>query len=282
MAHNEGNKPPQTLTTMTQNLPAQTAENELLTKALEQLNLEFLERFTQNKEMVEDESPILTSLYLEKLGQRQLELLQKQTEAARLKLKMNLVHAAINRNEKPDLKEIERILDEKLQAYYLQIVAQSTALDQAQMVLSNLIPPEVAQKLKETFRVLCKRLHPDLHPNQTEEEKDLFIKVKAAYDLQRLEDLQQILLYLDDTAIEKLALVSGEEKKERMAHLKSSIIALRDKIGQLLQSFPFTVKALIFDGEKIALKQAELQGQIQIFEEEIAYYTNIIALMTDE
>jgi hypothetical protein len=42
------------------------------------------------------------------------------------------------------------------------------------------------------------------------------------------------------------------------------------------------VKALIFDGEKIALKQAELQGQIQIFEEEIAYYTNIIALMTDE
>ncbi len=267
---------------MTHPLPAQTAENERLTKALEQLNLEFLELFTRHKEMVEDEATVLTSLYLEKLGQRQLELLQKQTEAARLKLKMNLVHAAINRNEKPDLKEIERILDEKLQAYYLQIVAQSTALDQAQMVLSNLIPPEVAQKLKETFRVLCKRLHPDLHPNQTEEEKDLFIKVKAAYDLQRLEDLQQILLYLDDTTPEKLALVSGEEKRERMAHLKSSIIALRDKIGQLLQSFPFTVKELIFDGEKIALKQAELQGQIQIFEEEIAYYTNILAIMTDE
>ena len=169
-----------------------TEANEKLTNELTRLHLEFLELFTRHKEMVENEAVVLTSLYLRKLGHLQLELLEKQTEASRLKMKMNLIQAAINRNEQPDLNAIEQLLNKRLQKYYSQIEAQSAELDQARNVLSHLIPPEEVVKLRETFRVLCKRLHPDLNPNQTEAEKDLFIKVKAAYDLQRLSDLQQI------------------------------------------------------------------------------------------
>ena len=76
---------------MTHHSLAITAENENLTIEFTRLHLEFLDLFTRHKEMVEDESVILTSLYLEKLGHLQLELLEKQTEASRLKMKMNLV-----------------------------------------------------------------------------------------------------------------------------------------------------------------------------------------------
>jgi hypothetical protein len=86
-------------------------------------------------------------------------LFEKQTEAARLKMKMNLIQAAINRNEQPDLKEIEQEIHVRLQNYYAQIQAQSAALDEAKKVLSHLISEEETQKLKEIFRVLCKRLH---------------------------------------------------------------------------------------------------------------------------
>ena len=120
---------------MTNKLPANTEENENLTKELTQLHLEFLDLFTRHKEMVENETVLLTSLYLEKLGHLQLELLEKQTDASRLKMKMNLIQAAINRNEKPDLRAIEYILNERLQKYYLQIEAQSAKLDQARKVL---------------------------------------------------------------------------------------------------------------------------------------------------
>ncbi len=267
---------------MTNKLPANTEENENLTKELTQLHLEFLDLFTRHKEMVENETVLLTSLYLEKLGHLQLELLEKQTDASRLKMKMNLIQAAINRNEKPDLRAIEYILNERLQKYYLQIEAQSAKLDQARKVLTHLIPPEESAKLRETFRVLCKRLHPDLHPNQTEEEKDLFIKVKAAYDLQRLNDLQQILLYLDDSTIERLALVSGSEKMERIEHLKATILALKEKIDLLKLSFPFNVEAMLNDDPQILQLQEELRNQIKMAEEEHANYTNILTLMTDE
>jgi len=267
---------------MTDKLPAITEENEKLTSELSQLYLEFLDLFTRHKEMVENESVILASLYLGKLGHLQLELLEKQTEASRLKMKMNLIQAAINRDEKPDLKAIEHILNQRLQKYYEQIEAQSAELDQARNVLTHLISPEETAKLRETFRVLCKRLHPDLNPNQTEVEKDLFIKVKAAYDLQRLSDLQQILLYLDDSTIEKLELVSGNEKKERIENLKASILDLTDKIEKLKLSFPFNVAELVYNEVQISLQQEELRNQIKIVEEECAKYTNILTLMTDE
>ncbi len=267
---------------MIKNLPSFTAENEELTRRLEFLHLEFLDLFTRHKDMVENESVVLTSLYLEKLGRLQLELLEKQTEASRLKMKMNMIQAAINRNEKPDLKAIDYEINVRLQNYYAQIQVQSAALDEARKVLSHLISEEETQKLKEVFRLLCKRLHPDLNPNQTEEEKDLFIKVKAAYDLQRLSDLQEILLYLDDSNKERLNLISSDEKVERIKHLENQVSSLKLKIDQLKQSFPFSIEELIYDEDYIVRKQEELRIQIKTAEEEIAKYSNIINIMIDE
>ncbi len=267
---------------MHNNLPAITPENEQLSSELEQLRLEFLDLFTRHKDMVENESLILTSLYLEKLGHLQLELLQKQTEASRLKMKMKLIQAAFNRNEQPDLEAIDLIIAKRLNAYYASIEAQSIALDDAMKVLSHLLSEEDTRKLKETFRVLCKRLHPDLNPNQTEAEKDLFIKVKAAYDLQQISELQKILLFLDESVNENIQHLPGNEKKDRIAHLRKNIEALNDKIERLKQSFPFTVEALINDQEVIARMQDKLREQIRIAEEEINKYSNIINLMTDE
>jgi hypothetical protein len=169
-----------------------------------------------------------------------------------------------------------------LQNYYSQIQAQSAALEDAKKVLSHLISEEETQILKEIFRVLCKRLHPDLNPNQTEEENDLFIRVKAAYDLQRLSVLQNTLLYLDDPNKEKLLLISSDEKIERIKHLENQIISLRAKIDQLKQSFPFSMEALILDEDYIIQKQEELRIQIKTCEEEIVKYSNIINIMADE
>jgi len=263
-------------------LPAFTDEHKELTTRLEQLRLEFLELFTRHKDMVENESAILTSLYLQKLGHLQLELLQKQTEAARLKMKMNLIQAAINRDEQPNLHAIENLINKQMQDYYAQIEAQAAALNEAREVLSHLIPEEEAAKLKEVFRVLCKKLHPDLNPNQTEEEKDLFVRVKSAYDLNQLGELQKILLYFENSKKEKVPSVSIDEKRKQIRHLEENIASLKSKIEQLKQSFPFTIEELIFDEEYILQRQNEIKTQIKTSEGEIVKYQTIINIMTDE
>lgn len=263
-------------------IPANTSENQELTTRLEQLRLEFVNLFTRHKDMVENESAILTSLYLQKLGHLQLELLQKQTEAACLKMKMNLIQATINRDEKPNLQAIEKLVNKQMQDYYAQIEAHAAALNDAREVLSHLISEEETAKLKEVFRVLCKRLHPDLNPNQTEEERDLFVRVKSAYDLNLLSELQKILLYLENSKKENLPTVSVDEKREQIRHLEENIASLKSKIEQLKQSFPFTIEVLIFDDEYISQRQEEIKTQIKNSEDEIAKYQNIINIMTDE
>jgi len=263
-------------------LPVLTAENEELTRRLEKLNLEFLNQYTRHKDMVENESPVLTSLYLEKLGRLQLELLEKQTEASRLRMKMNMIQAAINRDEKPDIKKIDFEINNLLQDYYARIKQQSAALDTAEKVLSNMLTEEETQKLKEAFRVLCKRLHPDINPNQSEEEKDLFIKATAAYDLQDIYELQKIILYLDESHRENLKLVSGNEKEERIKHLEKNIAKLEEKIALLNASFPFNIEDMLYDEEQVKAKQDELHNQINETEKEIGRYSEIINIMCDE
>ena len=264
---------------MNNNTPAITKENEALTIQLEKLHLEFIDLFMIHKIMVEDESEILTSLCLERIGRLQLELLEKKTGVSRLKMKVKLIQAALNRNERPDLDSIEKTLYERLIKYYAEIKAQGAAIEQAGKLLSHLIPVEDSLKLKEVFRVLCKKLHPDLNPHQTELEKDLFVKMKAAYDLYDLKELQKILLYLDESRIEQLSVIPEIEKTERVHFLKESIASLKNKINCLKTSFPFNMKELIFDKEYVSKKQEEIKLQIKTFEVEIEMYTNFIYLM---
>jgi len=174
------------------------------------------------------------------------------------------------------------LVNNRFQEYYAEIEAQAAALDQAKKVLSHLVSAEDTLKLKELFRVLCKRLHPDLNPTQTEDEKDLFIKVKVAYDLQKIRELQNILLYLDETNNDKQQLISKDEKIARVEHLENNIKSLKYKIAQLHEAFPFNVKELIFDEKYIVEKQGELRNDIEKFDEQIAKYSDIINLMTDE
>lgn len=267
---------------MSSNLPANTKENEALSQQLEQLRKTFLDLYTTHNYMVDNHSAVLTSLYLQKLGHLQLELLKQQAEAARLKLKMKLIQAAINRDENPDLQAIEDQVQAQMETWYAKIREQAAAIDQANQILSHLLPEEDAKKLKEIFRLLCKRLHPDLNPNQSEKEKDLFIKVKAAYDLKLLHELQKILLYLDNTDEEKPPPADIDEKRTQIKQLEENIRILEDKINQLKQSFPFNIEHLIYDDEYIAHRKDEISQQIEACKAEIIEYSNIISIMTDE
>lgn len=249
---------------------------------LEELRRQFLDLYTKHKYMVENDLLILNSVYLEKIGHLQLKLLHKQAEAARCKYKMMLLQAAVNRSERPDMNQIEQQVEAKMQNHYARISEQAMAMEAAKHVLSNLMSEEDSGKLKELFRLLCKRLHPDLNPNLTEEEQDLFVKVKAAYDLKNIPELQGILLYLDGTGGENPKNLSPQERTERIINLEKSVNDLIVKIEELRLSFPFNIEEQIMDDNYIAGRQEELNAQCYAVDNDIAQYKEIISLILDE
>lgn len=259
-----------------------TPENAELNQRLQQLHADFTEVFIAHKTMVEDQSPILTSLYLEKLGRFQLILLERQTELSRIKMKISMIQAAINRNESPDMDAINREVSARLEKYYKQIAEQSSAIDSAKSVLSGLLSVDETKKLKEVFYVLCKRLHPDLNPGQSEDDKDLFITVKAAYDLQNLIELQRILLFVDEHKSSDLLTHSSDEKLNRIEQLGKNIAALRSKIDQLRMVFPFTMEAMLNDEDQLNEKQKEVEAETAAIHEELLKQQAILELLCDE
>ena len=256
--------------------------NDPSVKILVELRKEFLDLYTKHKYMVENDLLILNSIYLEKIGHLQLKLLNKQAEAARCKFKMMLLQAAVNRSERPDLEQIEQQVELKMQSHYARINDQAMAMEAAKHVLSNLMSEEDSGKLKELFRLLCKRLHPDLNPDLTEEEQDLFVKVKAAYELKDITELQGILLYLDGTGSDNPLNLTPQERAERIKNLEKSINGLIVKIEELRMSFPFNIEKQIMDDNYIAGRQEEINAQCFAADNDIAQYKEIITLILDE
>lgn len=249
---------------------------------LTELRKRFLDLYTKHKFMIENDMLVLNSIYLEKIGHLQLKLLQKQAESARYKMKMMLLQAAVNRNEKPNLEEIEQQVEAKMQSHYARINEQAMAIEAAKHVLSNMMSEEDSRKLKELFRLLCKRLHPDLNPDLTREEMDLFVKVKAAYELKDIAELQGILLYLDGAGSDNPLDLTPEERMARIQRLEKSINELDIKINELRMSFPFNIEEQIMDNNYIAGRQEEINAQCYAVDNDIAQYKEIISLILDE
>jgi methyl-accepting chemotaxis protein len=122
------------------------------------------------------------------------------------------------------------------------------------------------------YRKIVKILHPDLNPDLTEAQKELFYHAVAAYesgDLQTLQVICEMLSDPEDLDCSETTMVRLAHEKERLRKLLN---ALLEEIGQIKSQFPFTVKELLQSPEKIAARKAELNELIEQYRVMISMY----------
>ena len=123
--------------------------------------------------------------------------------------------------------------------------------------------------LKRLYRKMVHRLHPDLHPEQTEWERELFLRVQKAYDEDNLELLLQLEQELDagmpSSSVENDTV---EEWEQRVDKLKEQISNVKEEIEQLECSFPFTYRQKLYDMEWISAQREEIRARIERLEKE--------------
>lgn len=259
--------------------PAKLPKNEALNRELESLNNEYVDLYTRHRELVDNDTPLLMSKYMERIGYLQVQLLEKRTEASRLNMKIKMIQKVLNRDEEADLEAIEKELDKKLEEYYREIKRQAELLDESKKLLEDLLPEEETEELRTLFRLLCKRLHPDLNPNLTEEEKELFVRVKTAYDLRKLSELQEIYLFLESSEKRGSLDLTVDDKAERVRFLKERINDLKEKIGKLYNWFPLNIEEELKDESWIEEQKQEINIQIKIVEEKIEEYNKMLGIL---
>ncbi len=247
-----------------------TEEQKLLNAQCELLKRDFADLFAKKNDMLSFEESLLTALYLNSIGKKHYQLYCLGGEISKIKHRIDLIQSCLNRNEYPDKEMIDQEIRKTFAEYQHKIDAESLRLAAAVDYLKGeFLSEDVTKKIRESYRLLVKKLHPDINPEGTEYEKDLFVKAQAAYELNDLNVLNEILLsiHLDEPGE---MLVKPVHLKEFVAHLEHNVRKLRKQIEELDKRFPFSLREQLFDSEWLALEQEKLDEKILILQKEKA------------
>lgn len=257
-----------------------------LQEEYERLQAEYSNLIAVRDEMVQVEAPRLEALYMETLGQLQYEVLSLEYDIALLKLERDLLQAYVNRGEKPDIEEVDEEVSKAADAYNETLHEEEEKIKEAKAYLEYHSEEDKEKEklkkreLKVLYKKMVQMLHPDLHPEQTEWEKELFLKVQDAYREGNLERLRQLAEELN-TGVPSAMVDSEtvEEWEERVRKLKEQIDVLRQEIEDRKSSFPFTYKDKLNDKELMSAMQEQLRARIEMLKREKERLAKIVKMM---
>ena len=257
-----------------------------LKEEYERLQLEYAALVAERDELENSEGPRLTALYMEAVGQLQYEVLVLRYEIALLKQKRDLLQAYKNRGEKADLNYVDEQVEATAKTYNENIQREEEKIKQAKAYIEEQKEEEKKnqenekRELRDLYRKLVHRLHPDLHPEQTEWEKELFLKVQDAYEKGDLEKLRELAQQLEaGMPADAVNNETTEEWEERVNQLKEEIAKIREEIEKILQEFPFTYRERLNNPEWIAQTQDMLRKEIPELEKEKIRLEKIVNIM---
>lgn len=259
---------------------AQTSTNiiqfpdyQALKEEVERLRTELSMLLLERDELVFVQCKNLDMQYMLTFGALEYKAYEAECTALRLKRKLDLIRAKKNRQEAVILLEIEAILEVEFAEYQQKLEEQIDRMNAALKRSKGAILSEQDEKeLKKLYRSIVKRLHPDLNPDITPGEEQLFHHAVEAYEIGDLKTLQVISVMIGDRDLtddkhDPLSALVAE--KERLTKLLS---ALKKAIQAIQSEYPYAVKDLLASEEKTAERKKELEACIAQYGEMIAAY----------
>lgn len=257
-----------------------TTEKKQLREQFAVLKKEFSELYIQRENMLSHEQPLLTALYLQKIGYKMYDAYCLNVELSKLKFKIALLQGYVNRDEKPDINKVNKELESQFREYRLKIEAEAQRLAAARKFLNGtFLSANETKKIKEIFYIIVKQLHPDINPDLSENMKELFIKAQTAYELSDLHTLQQILLLLKNK--ESSLNISLPDLQEQVNHQVENNSALKKQIEQIYNDFPFTYKEKLEDEEWINSECKTINAEIERLNQDIEKFKDYVTLLEE-
>ena len=203
--------------------------------------------------------------YMALVGALECEAFREEVAYRRAKRKMEMLQALFNRGEHAPEWKIEELLDEEMAQYQQRLDDRMEKLNQ--MVSSGGaggFPAATEEELRKVYHKVVKALHPDLNPDLSDQEIELFQWAQNAYENRDLATLKTIAdaLRTDRDLPEDMTRGDLIRERERLVEIASDI---RGSIAKIKSEYPYTMKDLINDEEWVQQRREELQQQIDDF-----------------
>ncbi|MDI9369343.1 MAG: molecular chaperone DnaJ [Synergistota bacterium] len=211
--------------------------------------------------------------YMLSIGVLEYKAYEIECAVLRLKRKLELNQAKINRQEKVVLSEIEDHLDAAFAEYRERLKEQlekmNNAIEQSQ---GTPLSDDEVHELKKLYRVIIKALHSDLHPDQSDAKSRLFQNAVLAYgngDLDGLRIIEAMIAGESPLGETPDATELLMKEKDRLSDLVRKV---KDRITEIKSEYPYTMKRIVQSPEMTEARKAELQERIERLRETLAAY----------
>ena len=242
-------------------------EYESLKTETEKLRTELSMLLLERDELVFVICRNLETEYMLKIGGLEHQLYAIQCEAQRLKRESELIQAALNRQEKPDFTRIDRLLDREFAAYQEKLDEQIRQMNEAlKHSQAELLSPEDTKELKSLYRKIVKVLHPDLHPDLSDAERQLFENAVTAYKNGDLLSIRAIYETIGDGPVAPDDADTMQTLMKTKKHLEALIAGINEEIAKIKGRYPYTERNLLADDEKVEERKAQLRGALEQYQ----------------
>ena len=214
----------------------------LITKLKETRN-HIVELVMEREDILLQQNPAIEAEYMVKVGAYELKCAEAELAARRAKRKFALCQAQVNSGNLVDEEQIEDELDAELEQWMIDVqqkqVQVFSLLDRRSS--STIMSQADSKKLKEIYRKLCKRLHPDLNPLLNEYELNLFSGIQKAYERGDLATLEAYVWLLDEPDKIDDSKKDEEELTAEIALLEAQATVQEEMLEDLKNKYPYNM-----------------------------------------
>lgn len=250
----------------------------------------------EKEDLIYHVCPKLESRYASVIGVYENRAHYLELQILELKRRIEMMQAAINRAKAISMEQMEDQIRKEYQAFHDKVEEERKKAEQDQKSQwekeakeqefrkaweekygksksgdNRKAGEDKTPNLKDLYRKIVKRLHPDVNPNATEREKELFRKATKAYQEGDLVTLQEIYDEIFTGVSEEMEAddLTPERLQEIVRKLKEQIRAVQEEIRKIKNRVPYLYKKLLDDPEKIRLVQEKIMEAIALYESEI-------------